>query len=76
MAVINRIRKFVYLCEPHTASRSTVEALIKYVPGSEDLQPHQRFLERQDWLAYVKRFNYGSDWEDQVKKGTREKDSR
>ncbi len=43
MAVINRRDKWVFLCEPHTASRATSEALLK-LDGAEQFGHHHQDL--------------------------------
>ena len=45
MAVINYNRKFIYLFEPHTASRATQDALRQYVEGSSIVGHHHIAME-------------------------------
>lgn len=56
MAIINHTYKWLFLCEPHTASRATSEALLK-LPGSESIGHHHQTLtqltdpQKQDTLS-------------------------
>ena len=45
MAVINYNRKFIYLFEPHTASRATQDALKAHVKGSSTVGHHHIAME-------------------------------
>ena len=40
MAVVNDYFKWLYVFEPHTASRATQEALLKWVPHSQTISHH------------------------------------
>lgn len=46
MAVVNHEQRFVYLFEPHTASRATLKAFMEQVPYSIDAQPHHAGLDK------------------------------
>lgn len=43
MSVVNHDNKWLFLCEPHTASRGTSEALLK-LPGSQTIGHHHQTL--------------------------------
>ena len=45
MALVNYKRKFIYLMEPHTASRATVTTVIKYVPETSPIGNHHANIE-------------------------------
>lgn len=40
MAVVNHNEKWLFFCEPHTASRATQEALLTQISNSKEIQPH------------------------------------
>lgn len=52
MALVNHLRKFIYLMEPHTASRGVVNCLKTHIPGTSDIASHHDGIER---LTYWRR---------------------
>lgn len=40
MALVNYERRFIYLMEPHMASRATVDAVMKYIPKTGNVGHH------------------------------------
>lgn len=61
MGVINHEKKFIFFCEPHTASRASREAVLTQIPGSISLRPHhirpdrvQQDISEYMWIAGVR----------------------
>lgn len=50
MALVNHEKKFLYLMEPHMASRATVKAVTKFVPKTGEVGHHHIRLDQlTDW---------------------------